>query len=328
MADYTVSRLGQANATGSATALMQIVFAGEVLTAFETATVLKGLTRNRTIDHGKSASFPLTWKATAQYHTPGVEINGGVIKHNEKLITIDGLCIAPVFVADVDEAMNHFEVRSIYSKEMGRALALNYDRNICRSILLAARGAAQITGDASSAGGFLQVATGLTSATALAAGIIAAKQALDIKDNPVDNGEASALVKTAQWYLLSQETTILMNANANLSAGDYSKGILPLIGGVRVHKTNASVFGTTDAQTTADLGGIAAQAQYAGAWSNTVAAVFTEAAAGTVQLRGMSMEQERSARYQGTLLVGKYLTGHGPLLHRAAIEIGTGAVAG
>jgi hypothetical protein len=42
---------------------------------------------------------------------------------SERVITIDDLLLASVFIALIDEAKNHYDFRSIYSKEVGRALA-------------------------------------------------------------------------------------------------------------------------------------------------------------------------------------------------------------
>lgn len=321
MSNFTVSRLGEvAGGSADPKELFLKVFGGEVLTAYETAVILKGLTRQRTITSGKSVSFPLVWKAATSYHTPGTEIDGQTIKHGEKVISIDDLLISPVFIADIDEAMNHYEVRSIYSAEMGRSLALSYDKNVCRNLLLSARGAAQIDAEASSAGGFLQDADGNTSATSLADSIIDAKRALDEKDVPVDTMAVSAIVKPTLWYLLSKETTKLMNRD--VAGGDYAAGRLPLLGGVKIYKSNAFVFGANDSANSN------IPVAYRGNWTNALSVVFVEAAAATVQLMGLAMETERSVRHQGTFMVGKYAVGHGALLHRCAVEIGTGATAG
>lgn len=57
MADATVSRLGQIEGAGSATALFLKLYGGEVLAAFETAQVAVNRHLVRTIPHGKSAQF-------------------------------------------------------------------------------------------------------------------------------------------------------------------------------------------------------------------------------------------------------------------------------
>lgn len=55
MANATPSYLGQANQAGAADALFLKVFSGEVLAAFQKATVALNRTMMRTIASGKSA---------------------------------------------------------------------------------------------------------------------------------------------------------------------------------------------------------------------------------------------------------------------------------
>ena len=55
------------------------------------------------------------------------------------IITVDGLLVAPVFVAQIDELENHYDVRGPYAEEIGRELAYRYDLNVGRMGLLAAR---------------------------------------------------------------------------------------------------------------------------------------------------------------------------------------------
>ena len=50
--DMTVSNLGQIQGSGDTSALFLKVYAGEVLTAFERATVMKGRHMERTIKFG------------------------------------------------------------------------------------------------------------------------------------------------------------------------------------------------------------------------------------------------------------------------------------
>ena len=132
MSSTTPSRLGQINASGSNTALFLKQFAGEVLTTFETENVFKPLHVVRTISQGKSAQFPVTGVASAAYHVAGENIldSGNSylsqIKANEKVINIDSMLTANTMIYELDEAMNHYDVRSIYTTELGRALAKNW----------------------------------------------------------------------------------------------------------------------------------------------------------------------------------------------------------
>tara|TARA_R100000458_G_scaffold18234_1_gene15811 strand:- start:14386 stop:15798 length:1413 start_codon:yes stop_codon:yes gene_type:complete len=115
------------------------LFSGEVLTVFNRETIFKDLTMRRSISSGKSASFPITGRFSSRYHRPGDWITGqgnkGMI--GEKIITIDDLLIADVSLSDLDEAKLHWDVRSIYSKELGRALARSYDQRLARTLLTA-----------------------------------------------------------------------------------------------------------------------------------------------------------------------------------------------
>ena len=53
------------------------VFGGEVLTAFDSATVTLDKHFIKNLSGGaKSYRFPKTWKASAEYHTPGSELLG------------------------------------------------------------------------------------------------------------------------------------------------------------------------------------------------------------------------------------------------------------
>ena len=314
MANATVSRLGSADLGGDKIALFLKVFAGEVITAFETMTILKPLTRQRVITSGKSAQFPAIYKAVASYHSVGVEIVGQDIRHNEVVITIDDLLVADAFLASIDEAMNHYDVRSPYSTELGLALALAYDKNVARNIIRAARGSALFTGD--TGGGVITDADSDTSAVSLAGSIWTAKQTLEEKDVPVETTPVQAVLKPAQWYLLAQDATLVLNHDIG-GDGSYSKGKFNMIGGVAVSKSNALPWGVDDSSNT-DI-----PSAYRVDMTTVTAAVFVEAAAATVQLLGLGMESEYDIRRQGTLMVAKYAVGHGPLLNKAAIEIKT-----
>ena len=95
------------------------VFAGEVLTAFNVNNIGMGLHRVRTINSGKSAQFPLTGIASTATLQAGEEITPTAVNHSEKVITINDLLTSSAFIANIDEAMNHYDVRSIYSAQIG-----------------------------------------------------------------------------------------------------------------------------------------------------------------------------------------------------------------
>jgi hypothetical protein len=310
MANATVLSPGQVNGVGATDALFLKVFGGEVLTAFETATVTKDKHMVRQIQNGKSAQFPATWKVNASYHTPGAEIVGQASNVNERVITIDDLLIADVFLSNIDEAKNHYDVRSIYSKETGNVLANTWDKNILQLMVLAARASATVTG--AFGGTTLTSATTLykTSATDLAAGIYAGVQAMDEKDIP-ESDTKSVFVKPAQYYLLAQSTQ-LINRDW-MGAGSYSDGKILRIGGAEIVKTNH--LPTTNV--------ITGPTAYQGDFTLTAAVITTKAAVGTVKLLDMAQEMAYDIRRQGTLIVSKYAVGHGVLRPECAVELKT-----
>lgn len=311
MANAVPSRLGQVNQANGSKALFLKVFSGEVLTAFETAAKLKDKVRTRSIASGKSAQFPATFKVTPSYHVPGSEIVGTPISHNEIVVTIDDLLIANVFIALIDEAMNHYDVRGPYSSEMGRALALYWDRNVIRCLVKAAKGAALFAGDMG--GTTLVNAAYATTGQTIIDGINLARQTLDSKDVDVDTMPTYAAFLPAQWYLISQA-----DKNINKFYQDGSsvrQNAVTQIGDVNVIKTNAPTFGNNESA----LSSI--NAKYRLDLTNTRSVVFTEDAAATVQLLGLSMESTWDARRQGTLLVGKYAIGHDALRTKCSVEL-------
>jgi len=309
-----LSRIGQQNKAGDVLANFEDVLLGEVISAYEVKVVLAGLTRQRQITHGKSATFDAVYTAAVEYFTAGKEITGGKIAHQQINIPVDDLLIAPVMIFNLDEAMNHYDVRGPYSTELARAQAVAMDKNIARNLIRAARAGALFTGD--TAGQSVTDSDGRTSATSLAASLIAAKQLLEEADVPVDSLTVTAALKAAQWYLLSQENTLVLNQDIG-GAGSYSKGILPMIGGVDVVKSNAFPWAVNDSSNTA------IPADYRVDMTNTIGVVFVEAAVGTVRLLGMSIESEPSVAKQGTLVVAKQATGHGPIIPKCAVELKT-----
>nr|ANO58065.1 capsid protein [uncultured Alphaproteobacteria bacterium] len=111
MANATVSQLGQVNASGDANALFLKVFSGEVLATFMRENKMLGMTSVRSISSGKSATFPVIGTTSAAYHTPGAEITGTQVKHNEKVISIDDLLLSSAFLSNIEEAKNHYDVK-------------------------------------------------------------------------------------------------------------------------------------------------------------------------------------------------------------------------
>ena len=317
MANATASRLGVVNGatpTNFATenALFLKVFAGEVLTAFNETNVMKDLHTSRTISSGKSASFPVMGKTAAAYHTVGTPLLGTQnVNHNEIVINIDDLLVSDTFIANIDEAKNHYDVRAEYTRQMGAALAKEFDTRTMRVGLLAARSAATVSGG--NGGSAVVSANARTSGADLAAAIFDAAQIRDEKDVP--ENERVALVKPEQYYNLVQ-TTDVINRDWG-GAGVYADGTVLRVAGIQIVKTNnlpttnvAAVSGENNT--------------YSGDFSNTAALVMQKQAIGTVKLMDLAVEQttgDFNIMYQGTLMAAKYAMGHGVLRPECAVEV-------
>jgi hypothetical protein len=312
--DTLPSRLGQINATGDAYALFLKKFAGEVLTTFTTENIMTPLHTVRTISNGKSAQFPVTGIASAKYHVAGQSIldSGNsylsAIKHGERVISIDNLLLASTFVARIDEAMNHYDVRSIYSSELGRALARKFDQTVLKVLIKAASSAEVFTG--SGTGTVLNKGTAVTTGANLAAAIYEAAQTLDEKNVPSDG--RFVVVKPAEYYALVQE---LSAPSKPAPVGSYTDGSVAVIGGVRVYKSNNLPTTNTGSQETGT------NTNYEGDFTNTVAVVSHKAAVGTVKLLDLAVESEYQLTHQGTLMVAKYAMGHGSLRPETVVVI-------
>ncbi|OZB49742.1 MAG: capsid protein [Polynucleobacter sp. 39-45-136] len=316
MANANVSNLGQINTSGDTKALFLKVFAGEVLTAFKEATVTEGKFQERTIANGKSAQFPIIGKISAAYHTAGNEITGLNVPANEQVITIDDLLISHAFIANIDEAMNHYDVRGPYSDQIGKALAYQMDKHKLQLAILAARGSAPVSTEAG--GGSVVDAALLTDTTGekLIAALFAAAQKLDEKYIPED--DRYVYLNPSAYYLLAQNTKIMNRFWGG--EGSYAGANVLRIAGLNVVKTNHAPFGTTVSTGTVAAG---TSDKYAGAFTNTVGVVAHKAALGTVKLMDLAMESQYDIRRQGTLMVAKYAMGHGILRPAAAVELKT-----
>lgn len=324
MANASVNFTGQVNNTGAQDALFLKVFAGEVMTAFAEACVTEPRHLTRTITNGKSAQFPILGKTTAEFHTPGTEINGLALPANERVITIDDLLISHAFLSNIDEAKNHYDVRAPYSQEIGNALAYTYDRHILALSVLAARASAPVTGE--SGGGSVTASTMLSDTTGavLIASLFNAAKILDEQHIPAE-GRFVYLNPTA-YYLLAQNVNVQNQFYGVSSALKDAK--VPMVAGIEIVRTNHAPFGTTVAASGTALSGGAGLSggganKYAGVFTTTVGVVMHKAAVGTVKLMDLAMESQYDIRRQGTLMVAKYAMGHGILRPAASVELKT-----
>lgn len=323
MSNAIPSRSGELNALGgSARELFYKLFTGEVITAFDQATIFMELHRQRNITHGKSAAFANTGRATGKYHTPGAELLGQKIKHAETTINVDDLLVADVFIAKIDELMNHYEVRGEYARQLGFALARTYDKQAARNVVKAAQTATNALGEASGGGTVVTLgatyatapttaAEALAKATELAESFYSIRQAMEEKN--VDTTNLVAVVSPADYYRLVKYKD-LMNRDWG-GMGSYQMAELPYIAGVPIRKSNFIpkqndvVDGTGHYPDNGDY----IHSNHAGNYSKVQCVLFTPDAIGTVNLMDINTEAAWDPRRRGTLLVAEKACGTGVL---------------
>ncbi len=312
MADAVATRLGQINATGDANTLFLKVFSGEVMAAFQRQNKLLPITTVRTISHGKQATFPAVGRTSAAYHTIGAEINGVAIKLSERVISIDDLLIAHTFVANLDDAKNHWDSRKIFSTELGSALSKKLDQNLVQLAVLAARASTTVAGG--DAGTVITDADAHTSASSFRDSIYEAAQALDENDCPEDD---RYLVCTPDQYYLLLTDDKVTNRDF-VQSNNYEGGKMFRLANMSIVKSNSAVSAFTDLSSASTSG---QNNTYRGNFSTTKAVAFHKSAVGTVKLLDLAIESEYDIRRQGTLLVAKYALGSNILRPESAVEI-------
>lgn len=334
MANTDPSRLGQVNGTGSADALFLKVFSGEILTTFEEQNIMKDLHMVRTISSGKTAQFPVTGVAEANYHTVGADIVDGSnnylskIKHAERTINIDDVLIASTFIANIDELKNHYDVRSIYAKELGKALAKRFDIATMKTLFAAAGGTSPIGGN----GGTEVSGADTLTASGLVDALYAVARSLDEKDAPEEG--RFAVLTPSQYYTLLTADNVAINRDTG-GVGNVAAGKIAQVAGISLFKSNHldSVISLGDASADATGDGSANNAVFGGngyngdfsalSGANSAKGFLagTKEAIGTVKLLDLATESEYQIQRQGTLFVAKYAMGHGVLRPECSVKV-------
>jgi len=323
MSNANPASIGRVNASGSEDALFLKVFSGEVITSFERASKTQGTDSVRSISNGKSATFPVMGRTTAAYHTPGAEILGSDVNHNEKVITINDLLISSAFLSNIEEAKNHWDVRSSYSTEIGRALAFQKDKHVLQTV-----GQAALTSTANVTGGdtgtvltntAIASATAATSANGFIDSLFDAAKTLDDKYVPADG--RVCFLKPEMYYKLANATNAVNVDFSGGANGGVASGRVLQIAGIRLiavpHFVASNVNSGVD-QGSATQGGSNPQAVNL---TNFEGLVCHPTAVGTVKLMDLATEMEYDIRRQGTLMVAKYAMGHGVLRPESAVGI-------
>jgi hypothetical protein len=333
MAD--ISRLTQPGYDGSTQdALFLKLFGSEVLASFEEATVMRDKHMVKQTMHGKSITFPAVGRADASYHVEGEDLLGSTylsqVSHNERVITMDSILTSSVFVPEIQELKTHWGSRQEYASQVGFALGKKFDQQVIKTIGLAARAAAVVTGELGelSANTDKQVTKGnmMTTGTDLMEALFESAELLDRMHVPdASDGRRWAIVTPAMYYNLLK----IAPANATVAGPtDHRAGgmattmqAIPapiMVAGIKVVASNHIDTTTAVSQETGTNTNYEANAN-----TNVAGYVFHEGAVGTAQLKDLVVTTDWIPQNLGTLLCGRMCVGHHYLRASSAVELNT-----
>lgn len=366
--DANASRQGANNGATDKWSLFLKVFSGEVLSLFEQKTVMKPLITTRSISVGKSAAFPLYGSLGAKFHVPGqnlLETSNGYVsdmKFAERVLNIDGQLISAAFVADIDDMLNHWDVRGPIATQIARELAYYFDKAAIQTMIAAARTSASPVTYTTSGGYSLvgaqiaQSAASTFNAGEFVAACYSAAAMLDNKDVPSED-RFIILNPTNYWKLVTGQQQYVQSRDYSEGNSNVAKGVIHELAGMRLIKSafvpsvsqvadsdggsgNPLTIGAAysalsgDKGTTVTSTGTTAMPNhsikndpfgtshgYIADFSKTLAIVGRGEAVGCVQKHDIITESERKIEYQGSLMLGKLMTGFGVLRPECAVEI-------
>ncbi|MBP5855684.1 hypothetical protein KAJ83_01585 [Marivibrio halodurans] len=318
--DGNPARFGKGQSADDRNLFLKI-FGGEVLTAFQEKVLTLDKHKVQNIESGKSAQFPKTWKAQAEYHTAGKEMLGNDIDTTEVTITIDGLLVAHTAIYDLDEKMSHFDVTGEFSTELGRALAREFDKNVMRQTILAARTSA----DGPFPGGNVITDAALANSGTISGKdwIDAIRQAnIDLFDNDVPDDDPRYMLVNAKVYdaiKYAKDTDgnyLVVNRDFGQIGAIAGREEAMQIDGVTIMKQRTIPNSDESADSSV-------YSKYQADYSTTTGILWTPEAVGTLRLQDIAMETERDVRRQEDFMVSKMAVGHGTLRPETAVEFKT-----
>lgn len=282
----------------------------ETLEAFNRRNVFMSLVMVQTITEGKAGQFIIGGKtdgSDTDTYARGTQIDVSDSELDERTIVIERPIYTAKRIDQFEERVAHYDVRGPITNMMGETLAYLVDQKVADTVFLASQGVAPDNPLASNPGpnANIVIAAGSTTPAEkgddLAEAIFAAKATLEEND---DYGEAVCVVSPIDYGYLVQSGHAV-NADYTSGNGGYDSGIVKMVGGVTIVSSN-NVKGSNGAGTTALLRGL----------------VFTQQAAGVLELIGLRTNQEDQIDFlDSTLMTAYYAIGSGVLRPESAVAI-------
>lgn len=313
----SISNPGMNLSAGDRDALFMKMFSGEVLTAFTRTSVMMNRHMVRTIPHGRSASFPVMGRTNARYLAPGNSLDDQrkKMENTERVIVIDGLLTADALITDIDDAMNHFDVRTEYSRQLGEALAQALDCAVINELANeAAKGATDFKENIPTnatlgnpgTGKAFEMATGLDEAQTVAFGQKIYEGLLNAQAQFTKNWVPSS----ERYCLLSPDGYTALLRFLSPDNAHWQTIINPQTGTL-TNVCGFEIIQTPNLNNDGVDGKHKLNTKYTAAKLQGI--VWHRSAVGTVKLKDLGMERARRAEYQADQIIAKLSVGHGGL---------------
>lgn len=282
-------------------------FSTDVLRYFMDTNIMKALITCRTIDSGKSESFPVVGNATAvDIANDGAELAVQNLKATEREIVIGDLTVSHAWITDLDKAMAHYDTQSAQAESIGRALAKKVDKDVIAKVLKA--GAVVDASSATAAGlkSFSddiytqEISTSLANGAAVYNACVLAETERTSKDTV---GEPVFVFRPAQYFMLLNNPA--QTGLTWVNDPSAQSGKVPMLLGKRVHFSPhfPALAGASIAA--GEVGGV----------------LFSKESVGCLELMSVSTRVDYIPQRLSNLVVGKMAVGYGILNHGCAINI-------
>ena len=310
--------IGSNNGTGNGTLptatidreLFAKKFSTDVLKYFMDTNIMKALITNKSIDSGKSETFPVVGTATAtDVSNDASELAIQNLKATEREIAIGDLTVAHAWITDLDKAMAHYDSQSAQSESIGRAIAKKVDTDVLAQVIAAGVVVDATTSLAAGLSVFDDdIFTTETSINNLDSGAKVYAAAVDAVTEEADKdtvGESYFVFRPAQYFMLLNNPA---NTGLTWVNDPYAQsGKVPMLLGKKVYYSPhfPALTGPAGVMDIDDVGGV----------------LFSKEACGCLELMSLSTRVDYIPQRLSNLIVGKLAVGYGILNHACAINI-------
>lgn len=271
----------------------------------------------------KSAQFPVLGRTKAAYLYAGENLDDKRkdIKHTEKVIHIDGLLTADVLIYDIEDAMNHYDVRAEYTAQLGESLAMAADGAVLGEIASLVNSDETIEGLGAPSVMEVGKASDLSDPVALGKAIIAqlTKARAALTKNYVPASDRTFYTTPDNYSAIL--AALMPNAANYQSLIDPERGTIRNVMGFEVvevpHLTAGGGGNDREEVSTGQKHAFPATGGKVNL-TNVVGLFNHRSAVGTVKLKDLALERARRANYQADQIIAKYAMGHGGLRPEAA----------